>query len=206
MKFFDIVVGQHIVVKKVRDIFRKMAGVSDGCNLVAFSYSPLQFQFAEKEQTFMQATKIVTKLLVTKIFNCHYDITDGGPVAILLKEHSKLPREKRLPQIVNNTKWEKYATERRISKKKRDRLEWNDTQQKYVPTWGYQSAKSGIDEQGIIEFKGGRNSEFDSNIIVNILYTVVIHVSFFSQPFLLYFSHNSRKSKSVNTCSKPIKV
>lgn len=92
-------------------------------------------------------------------------MTDVGPVAILSKEHTKLPREKRVPEMVKDTKWEKYATEKGILKRKRDRLEWSDTEQKYVPTWGYQSAKDEIDEQGFIELKAEQNRDFNSYIM-----------------------------------------
>ena len=97
-----------------------MNEVNDECNLVTFNYMPIQFEVAEKEKVLMQATKEGTMLLMSEIFACQYEMTDVGPAAILSKERTKFPREKRIPDTKCETKWEIYAKEKRIRKRKRE--------------------------------------------------------------------------------------
>ena len=83
-------------------------------------------------------------------------MTEEGPVAILPKETSRLPREKKIPEPKSETKWEKFAKEKGIKKKKKERMVWNEQTQQFAPAWGYKRvAGGGIEEAGYVEIKPG---------------------------------------------------
>lgn len=153
-----------------------MSEVFDEFNLVALKYSPIQTETAGREENLMGATKEGVVLLVDKVFGCQYEMTDVGPAAILPKEFTKFPREKRIPEKMKESKWEKYAKEKKITKKKRERMVWNETERKFVPTWGYQSAKDGIEEHGFIEVKRGQDRDIDPYATVSIYLHIHIYM------------------------------
>lgn len=67
----------------------------------------------------------------------------GVRVVVLPEPRTVLPREKRLKVVKDMTKWEKFAKEKGIQKKKkRDRMVWDETSQKFLPRYGYKSAKA----------------------------------------------------------------
>jgi len=48
----------------------------------------------------------------------------------------RLPREKACPTAPTLTKWEKYAKEKGIKKKKKERMKWDEVAGEHVPTYG----------------------------------------------------------------------
>lgn len=86
-------------------------------------------------------------------------MTEDGPVAVLPKETSRLPREKRIPEQKSETKWEKFAKEKGIQKQKKERMVWNEQLQQFVPRWGFKRSEGegGIEEAGFIEVKQGQD-------------------------------------------------
>ena len=72
-------------------------------------------------------------------------------------EAFRLPREKRIPEPKPETKWEKFAKEKGIKNKKRDRMIFDETFQEWRPRYGYKRANSGIDELPIVEVKTGQD-------------------------------------------------
>lgn len=85
------------------------------------------------------------------------DDTDVGRVAILPDEITRLPREKRIPEPKPETKWEKFAKEKGIQKKKRDRMIFDEVTQQWAPRFGYKRANAGVIDQPIIEVKAGED-------------------------------------------------
>merc|ERR1712203_924756 len=60
------------------------------------------------------------------------------------------------------TKWEKYAKEKGIDKKKKkDRLVWDDVVQKWIPQFGYKKAQAEADKNWAIPVK--HNADPDEN-------------------------------------------
>mmetsp|Transcript_10452 Transcript_10452/g.20595 ORF Transcript_10452/g.20595 Transcript_10452/m.20595 type:complete len:389 (+) Transcript_10452:157-1323(+) len=72
----------------------------------------------------------------------------------------KLPRHKPLPKPKPETRWEKYARDQGIEKRKRDRMIWDEAKQEWAPRWGY---KRGNDDQHdwLIEVKDSENPDTD---------------------------------------------
>jgi len=55
----------------------------------------------------------------------------------LPKPTTRLPRQKPIPMKKDETKWEKFAKEKGITNKKRERMIWDDETQTWKPRWGY---------------------------------------------------------------------
>jgi regulator of ribosome biosynthesis len=91
--------------------------------------------------------------LVRAIFSLPTESTEDGKVAVLPAPVYTMPRAKPIPKERAATKWEKYAKEKGIQKKKsRDRLVWNEARQEYLPRFGARSAKN-LDQAAILPHK-----------------------------------------------------
>jgi regulator of ribosome biosynthesis len=84
-----------------------------------------------------------------------------GPVVVLPKEEFKFPREKRIPEPKGETKWEKFAREKGIKNKKRDRMVFDEATDEYRPRYGYKGINKGIEDQPIVEVKAGQDPYAD---------------------------------------------
>jgi regulator of ribosome biosynthesis len=78
-------------------------------------------------------------------------------LVVLPNEKSILPRSAKIPEPKAETKWEKFAKEKGIKKKKRDRMVFDESNQEYRPRFGYKGANSGIEEIPIVEVKAGQD-------------------------------------------------
>jgi len=97
------------------------------------------------------------QFVVNQIFKLEREKTDWGVFAILPQKSTfRLPREKPCPKIKPPTRWEKFAQEKGIQKKKRGAMVWNDITKDWVPRHGYKSSKK-IEERAnfAIEVKEG---------------------------------------------------
>merc|ERR1711974_68155 len=73
-----------------------------------------------------------------------------------------LPREKPVPKPKVMTKWEKYAKEKGIvKKKKKDRMVWDDVVQKWVPQFGYKKIRVEEEKNWMIPLKSNADPEED---------------------------------------------
>merc|ERR1712159_22348 len=102
-------------------------------------------------------TRDNVQLLVNKIFTTlPQEQTDTGIVGLLKnnrdipKDEYRLPREKPLPKAKVMTRWEKFAQEKGIQKKKRSRMVWDEITKDWVPRWGYKSVKQNAEKANII--------------------------------------------------------
>lgn len=65
------------------------------------------------------------------------------------------PRQKPIPKEKTLSRWQKFAKENHIEKKKRGRMVWDDNVQDWVPRWGANSIKKNEDKfNPIMEVKG----------------------------------------------------
>lgn len=81
--------------------------------------------------------------LIQTIFALPSELTDDGRAVILPRPLFILPREKPVPRERSLTKWETYAKEKGIQKKKkRDRLVWDEATQDFLPRYGKGSTTS----------------------------------------------------------------
>jgi hypothetical protein len=57
--------------------------------------------------------------------------------ALLPEPSATIPRDKPLPQQKGETKWEEFAREKGIKKRKRERMVYHEEDGKWKPNWGY---------------------------------------------------------------------
>jgi regulator of ribosome biosynthesis len=94
------------------------------------------------------------KFLVS-LFECPTQPSDVGPVVQLPPERAKLPRSQRIPEPKPPTRWEKFAKEKGIQKKKRDRMLFDEDADEFRPRFGYKRAQGGLSDVPIVEVKPG---------------------------------------------------
>jgi hypothetical protein len=107
------------------------------------------------EKVLVENTQRALQLLIKKLFELPTEITEVGPVAILPNPFTAIPREKRIPDPKPETKWEKFAKEKGIKNKKRERMIFDEVDQQYKPRYGYKRANNGIQDIPIVEIKAG---------------------------------------------------
>lgn len=78
-------------------------------------------------------------------------------MAVLPTECTILPREKHIPEPKQDTKWEKFAKEKGIKNKKRERMVFEEDSQEFRPRFGYKRAKNGVEDMPIVEIKNGQD-------------------------------------------------
>lgn len=82
-------------------------------------------------------------------------MSETGPVLLLPTETTSMPRFKKVPEPKPETKWEKFAREKGIQKKKKDRMVFNEDTGEFAPRFGYKRSKNGLDDLPIVEIKPG---------------------------------------------------
>ncbi|ETS60582.1 hypothetical protein PaG_05434 [Moesziomyces aphidis] len=84
-----------------------------------------------------------------------------GPLAALPAFASRLPREKSMPKPKPLTKWEKFAKQKGIQSRKKDKMIYDEATGEWVPRWGYKGANKDLEEQWIHELKNNGNTDLD---------------------------------------------
>jgi len=101
------------------------------------------------------------QFLINRLFGLEREKNEWGvfgvmPDRFVDKTEFRLPREKPIPKIKPMTRWEKFAKEKTIQKKKRGRMVWDENLKDWVPRHGYKSAKHNQDKVNwAIEVKEG---------------------------------------------------
>lgn len=147
--------------------------IYDVYNLVACDYHAIKEVNDEVvEENLLASTQRATQLLINRcfkfiyicvvcftffrLFSLPYEKTEVGPAAVLPKETFIYPREKKIPEPKGETKWEKFAKEKGIKNKKKDRMLFDEDTQEYRPRYGYKRANN-IEDQVIVEVKPGQD-------------------------------------------------
>jgi len=110
----------------------------------------------EREDYLLELARDNTQILVNAIWNLPTERVEEVVVAKFPAPAFKLPREKPLPAPKQLTKWEKYAKEKGIvKKKKKDRVVWDDVVKKWVPQFGYKKKQAEDEKNWVIPIKEG---------------------------------------------------
>lgn len=123
--------------------YKEASGVTFDMGLMAaFDAHPLDpaAMATDKEAALMAAATGNVQLLVKQIFELPINMTDDGPVAELPERTTRLPRWKPVPKPKPMTRWEKFAQEKGIEKRKKSRMIWDEAAQEWRPRWGYKRA------------------------------------------------------------------
>lgn len=137
--------------------FEPPTGISlDIGNLVAFD------ERAERgDKSYEEAAKDATEALVHAIFSLPVSELADGRFVNLPKGQFQFPRDKPIPKERVPTKWEMYAKEKGIQKKKkRDRLVLDESTGEYIPRYG-RGSKNAADRDVVIAHKEGMGSDYD---------------------------------------------
>lgn len=81
--------------------------------------------------------------------------SDIGAITLLPSEVSALPRTTRIPEPKPETKWEKFARDKGIVNKKKERMVYDDVTGEYKPRFGYKRISNGLEDTPIVEVKAG---------------------------------------------------
>uniref|UniRef100_A0A061RH30 Ribosome biogenesis regulatory protein n=1 Tax=Tetraselmis sp. GSL018 TaxID=582737 RepID=A0A061RH30_9CHLO len=118
-------------------------------NMAAFEPSALkteEFDCPEKREDVCQKlAQEITQSLVAKIFALPSEAADVGRLAILPGPSTPLPRAKPLPKPRPPTKWEIFAQQKGIQKKKRSKLLYDESSGEWRRRYGYKKANNDED-------------------------------------------------------------
>lgn len=100
--------------------------------------------------------------LINALWERPTTVTDDGIMASLPEIQTVLPREKSLPKAKDLTKWEKFAKSKGIATKtKKDRMEFDEATQKWVPKWGYKGKNKEGEQAWAVEVPANADNDFD---------------------------------------------
>jgi hypothetical protein len=74
-----------------------------------------------------------------------------GPVAKLPPPVTQLPRAKPLPKPKPLTKWEKFAKEKGISHRKKEKAVWDEEKQEWANRWGWKGKNKELEDRWLTE-------------------------------------------------------
>lgn len=89
--------------------------------------------------------------LLNALFALPSTPSPDGPIAKLPPPTTQLPRAKPLPKPKPLTKWEKFAQEKGISHRKKDKAAWDEEKQEWVDRWGWKGKNKQLEEQWLTE-------------------------------------------------------
>eukprot|EP00798_Chlamydomonas_sp_ICE-L_P006876 gene6876-30850_t len=117
-------------------------------NLTAYDPAPLEarlFTGAGGEEALHEMARAITQSLAAKLFGLPAESVQGGRLATLPDPSTILPREKPIPKPKPLTKWEKFAQEKNIVKRKRSKLVYDEQEQDWKRRHGYKRANDDLD-------------------------------------------------------------
>lgn len=92
-----------------------------------------------------------TQLLLNKLWELPTERVEEAVMVKLPPPKTVLPRMKPVPTPRPLTKWQKFAQEKGIQKKKKPKLSWDDQLQKWVPLYGFKRAQAGNEKNWLLE-------------------------------------------------------
>ncbi|KAM7356023.1 ribosome biogenesis regulatory protein homolog [Cochliomyia hominivorax] len=103
------------------------------------------------ENYLLNLTRDNTQLLINEIWQLPTERVEECIVAKLPAPSTVLPRLRKVPGPKPMTKWEKFAQEKGITKKKKDKKVYDETLDKWVPTYGYRRAEAEKQKDWVLE-------------------------------------------------------
>ncbi|KAI1303059.1 Ribosome biogenesis regulatory -like protein [Halotydeus destructor] len=96
------------------------------------------------------------QLFMNKMWDLETTKVDGTIVAKLPAPEYRLPRSKPVPKPKELTKWQQFSKDKGISRKKKEKLVWDETTSTWKPRYGYNRIGATKDDW-LIEVKGDPN-------------------------------------------------
>lgn len=113
-----------------------------------------------QDGTLLELARDGVEALVHAVFSLPAEMTDAGKLADMPEPSFQLPREKPIPKVRAMTKWKKFAQEKGIQKKRRDRLVYDEAMDDFVPRYG-KGSKNSLDRDVILLHKEGMELDAD---------------------------------------------
>jgi len=125
-------------------------------NLLAIDPNQLdQLDQSPEESLLTELGRDAVQVLVSALWQLPTERVEEAVVAHLPPPTTVIPREKPMPKPKAMTKWEKYAKDKGIvKKKKKDRLVWDDVVSKWVPQFGYKKVVNEQQKNWMMPLKG----------------------------------------------------
>lgn len=123
----------------------------------------------------------LTQCLINKVFSLPSTPLPDGKLVQLPDPVLRLPRAKPIPKPKPLTKWEKFAKEKGIVKKKRSKLAFDEATQDWKRIHGYDKANNALDTP-IIE------ASDKDRVLPRLPNTHILHVSTYT-PYCQLLSH-----------------
>ncbi|KAL0491718.1 ribosome biogenesis regulatory protein [Acrasis kona] len=126
-----------IVVDKVDDLKYDLG------NLTALDSHDIDIDLYKKnkDSCIKESATQNFQLLVNKLFQLDSNNEDDGLFAKLPKPNTSIPREKPVPKQPEATEWEKFAKDKNMRLRKKDKLVFDEATQTFNPRSGWKRAK-----------------------------------------------------------------
>lgn len=115
----------------------------------------------DKNDYFLNLARDNTQLLFNQLWELPTERVEEAVMVKLPPPKHILPRMKPVPKPKPLTKWQKFAKEKGIQKKKKPKLSWDDQLQKWIPLFGFKRAKAENDKNWLIEVPQNANPNED---------------------------------------------
>lgn len=110
-----------------------------------------------KNDYLLNLTRDNTQILLNLIWDLPTEQIDEVIVAKLPPQKMVLPRMKPVPKPKTLTKWQQFAKDKGIQKKKKSKLSWDEQLKKWVPLYGFKRAKAQSDKDWVLEVPDNAN-------------------------------------------------
>lgn len=140
-------------------VVRPLDQENDLGNLLGSEVNEFQLSEESIENELKARARDNCQLLLNELWTLPTERNQEAIVAILPPPTSLLPREKPVPVPKLPTKWEQYAKEKGIVKKKKTKLVWDDVVKEWIPRFGYKKAVAETEKNWVMEYKEGDNQD-----------------------------------------------
>lgn len=103
-----------------------------------------------KEEFLSDLTRDNVQLLFNKIWQLPVERVEDAVIAKLPDPTTRLPREKPIPAEKKLTKWQQYQKDKGFTKRKKERMVYDEEHKEYRPRWGYKR-KDDIKDKWVLE-------------------------------------------------------
>lgn len=122
--------------------------------------------YNEDREAYLQSNaRDGVQALLNALFALPSTPSPDGPVAKLPPPIMQLPRAKPLPKPKPLTKWEKFAKEKGISHRKKEKAAWDEEKQEWVNRWGWKGKNKELEEQWLTEVPANADIDHDPSKI-----------------------------------------
>ncbi|CAG0889302.1 unnamed protein product [Darwinula stevensoni] len=128
-------------------------------NISATDPNPLDLKSYKenREKYLLELGRDNTQLLVNRFFSLPREEVDGVRTVKLPEGTTRIPREKPIPKPKPLTKWQRYAKEKGIQKRKKTKLVWDEELKQWVPRFGYKKVKAEKTKNWVMEVPDGKD-------------------------------------------------